>query len=767
MIQALLVWLAAAPFRWVLGASMIGPRSTNATFLRPGTGWAKDVEKHRRPTGWELMPGARRGGYRTLGTVVVGGGLYAYNASPVVTAWAIGLVAAVAAGLGVNWLIQRWHSHWCLAARDHYEDYLVPLHTVLAANVGWGPDVSPRDWLHIPVTYKLRSEEEEGPTFWDRVTSALAEFFETGHLAVKRYFSDDVDQDDNADTEDPAEKLEDADQVDDVDQDDEDDDEEAETPTELLRDNVILRLDLPTTFSTGIAGDDEAEGGRAPRIKTALKNVVCEKLALSSSEVSVSWTLHGRQPCVEFRPRAVVPEVARAADLVTMLKKAPASAPIIGLRRGSKPVAVDFDSESPHLMAACGPGAGKSVMAAGLAAQLLAHDAHVVILDTKQDSLSVLADHPHVQYCRTPEAIHNFLVWLSEEVDRRMAIKVLNPDADFVRIVIIFEEMNAAYQKLKNHWAAIRDKQEDPANSPAFTGFGDVAFMGRAPKMNAIAIAQSGTAKVMGGPETREAFFTRVLGRYSLNAWKMLVPDVKFVKSSKKRGRMQVCIAGVRYETQVLLWRSEELREWAWSCFAEGTSYEGPKLTVREFLRGETRVTVTAPAAETASAETASVPVITTKPVTAIDANTGTAGETTTDAVVEPAEGKVLPFERPAIALPSAGSSHQVEASDEDENEDIFVSDYADEIAESDVSDEVDNTTDGAVEVVPEGMITLRQAVEEGIAYATQPDRKKALQNLRRARNRTGFPQVQWTSEDGTHYWAREDIQHWAANKSA
>ncbi|MGH3088305.1 MAG: FtsK/SpoIIIE domain-containing protein, partial [Rubrobacteraceae bacterium] len=657
------------------------------------------------------MPGIRRGGYRTVGTVAVAGGLYAYVSAPVVTAWVVGLIAAVSAGLGVNWLIQRWHSHWCAEARDHYEDYLVPLHTVLAANVGWGPEVKARDWLHIPVNYKLRSEEEEGPTLWDRVTSALAEFFETGHLAVKRYFRDDVDQDDNDATEETAEKLEDATPADDVDQDDEDDDEEAEKPAELLRDNVILRLDLPVTFSTGIAGDDEAEGGRAPRIKTALKNVVCEKLALSSSEVSVSWTLHGRQPAVEFRPRAVVPEVARAADLADMLKKAPASAPIIGLRRGGRPVAVDFDSESPHLMAACGPGAGKSVMAGGLAAQLLAHDAHVVVLDTKQDSLSVLADHPHVQYCRTPEAIHNFLVWLSEEVDRRMAIKVLNPDADFVRIVVIFEEMNAAFQKLKNYWNEIRER-EDPTTSPAFTGFGDVAFMGRAPKMNAIAIAQSGTAKVMGGPETREAFFTRVLGRYSLNAWKMLVPDVKFVKSSKKRGRMQVCIAGVRYETQVLLWKTEELREWAWSCFAEGTSYDGPKLSVREFLRGETPVTVTAPAAETAPAETPDVPVITTKPVTAIDANTGTDGETATDDVADAAEGKVLPFERPAIALPSAGNSHLTEALGEDEDEDIFIPDYADEIAENDVPEETDNVENDAVEVVPEGMITLREAVE-------------------------------------------------------
>lgn len=48
--------------------------------------------------------------------------------------------------------------------------------------------------------------------------------------------------------------------------------------------------------------------------------------------------------------------------------------------------------------------------------------------------------------------------------------------------------------------------------------------MGRQVRLHVLLVAQSATARAIGGPEMRENFSTRILVRYSLNAWHMPVP---------------------------------------------------------------------------------------------------------------------------------------------------------------------------------------------------------------------------------------------------
>ena len=63
---------------------------------------------------------------------------------------------------------------------------------------------------------------------------------------------------------------------------------------------------------------------------------------------------------------------------------------------------------------------------------------------------------------------------------------------------------------------------------------------------------RGGPCNHISGPEARENFGIRVLGRYSVAAWRVLVPEITPIPpKSTIRGRVQVCVAGEREETQV------------------------------------------------------------------------------------------------------------------------------------------------------------------------------------------------------------------------
>jgi hypothetical protein len=83
-------------------------------------------------------------------------------------------------------------------------------------------------------------------------------------------------------------------------------------------------------------------------------------------------------------------------------------------------------------------------------------------------------------------------------------------------------------------------------------------------KMNVLSVAQLASAKTMGGPEMRENYSTRILARYSQNAWKMLVPEIwPMPRKSSNPGRMQVVSNGIAHETQIAFLTDAEAKYWA------------------------------------------------------------------------------------------------------------------------------------------------------------------------------------------------------------
>jgi len=302
------------------------------------------------------------------------------------------------------------------------------------------------------------------------------------------------------------------------------------------------------------------EGDQTSRQR--VQDIIRTRLALQ--DVDMTWHLSGPRPTLTIRQAPKPPAAISWADALPLMRDAAESAPLIGIGQRGKLVAVDLDSDSPHILLSMSTGGGKSVFARAIAAQILARGGRVIICDIKRVSHRWARSLPGVTYARSPEEIHDAIIMVAEEGARRFEMIEEDRDEEVAalpRVLLIMEEMNACMGKLTRYWNAIREK-DDPKKSPAIEAFGDTLFMGRQARTHVLAIGQLMTARAMGGPEMRECFSTRVLARYSQNAWKMLVPEVwPAPKASRHAGRVQLVQAGTAYETQVIFGSEEEARE--------------------------------------------------------------------------------------------------------------------------------------------------------------------------------------------------------------
>ena len=312
--------------------------------------------------------------------------------------------------------------------------------------------------------------------------------------------------------------------------------------------------------------------------------IVKNKLGLS--DVSVTFRLAGRKPHLAIRQTPRPPGKVLFADYICQVDLADVSAPLIGIGPKEKKVSVDLDAESPHILVSASTGGGKSVITRTMTAQMLHHGGQMVVLDFKRISHRWASALPQVDYCKEIGDIHDALVALGQEGHRRnKAVDEWAGDGDpdvGPRMAILLEEANATIAKLKRYWTKIRktradeDGPADPKESPAIDALREILFMGRAVKMHVLLVAQSATAAALGGPEVRECFATRILARYTQNAWKMLVPEVSPIpRSTRHVGRAQVVLGGVATETQVLFMSDAEATEHA----SSGIVAQAPNLS--------------------------------------------------------------------------------------------------------------------------------------------------------------------------------------------
>ena len=302
-------------------------------------------------------------------------------------------------------------------------------------------------------------------------------------------------------------------------------------------------------------------------------DIVVKKLALEN--VSFAWHRAGRDTYVTVKKKLLPPKKLHLSDpgIRELLESMPELAPLIGLGAGSRKVSVDLDDDSPHVLISAGSGGGKTTILRCIACQFVRNGAQAWILDYKRISHAWARGVPGVTYRRDIADIHDALIYLGQEGRRRIRLAeelgddVLDTEPWRVgpRLVILLEEINSTTKQLIRHWEKTREKS-DPRVSPAIDALAEILFMGRQTRIHVLLVAQSATARAIGGPEMRENFSTRILVRYTLNAWRMLVPEVSPIpKSTTHPGRAQVVLGGIAQETQVLNISNAEAREWAMS----------------------------------------------------------------------------------------------------------------------------------------------------------------------------------------------------------
>ena len=314
----------------------------------------------------------------------------------------------------------------------------------------------------------------------------------------------------------------------------------------------------------------------SPRDREAITRAVTAKVG----ELEPRWDgMKGRRPQVVFTRGEPLPTLVTWEDVKDAVDGCGPDELVVGIGKRGEIIKVSLAQDAAHLGMAMGSGAGKSNLTAFWLLQELRRGAIALILDAKlfshpwafKDMDAEFGLLPNVRYARRTGELHDAMVWAGGEggeLDRRngVAMRAMNAKGRMregttvgPRLLIVGEELNIATDRLKAHWAAIREKG-DPKRSPALSALSDVSCGGRAAEERLILVAQMLTAAAAGGGPVRENVGVKAMARYTANSWKMQtdlpmppVPDVD--------GRVQVIASGAVHEVQVPLMDLEQVRD--------------------------------------------------------------------------------------------------------------------------------------------------------------------------------------------------------------
>src|SRR5579875_597933 len=277
----------------------------------------------------------------------------------------------------------------------------------------------------------------------------------------------------------------------------------------------------------------------------------------------------------------VPPDVIRQAILTAEVHEF-----VLGVGEDGHVVKISRTHDSPHIIVSVDSGGGKSVLVRCLLPQMLLRGGIAAVLDSKLVSHPSLRGLPNVAYCDDIPKIHDFLVWLDGELNRR---------ARFVRdhtdvygrltgspgppLLVVLEEQNLTMNRLRSYWDELRaadktlppdQRQNLPAVSPAIRGFENASYAGRELQIILAFVAQRFTAEAAGGGAKGAAVRlnagTRLLGGYDAATWDMLVGrHVPMPPPSRHPGRMQLYVKGRNdpVEVQVAFFTHQQARQLA------------------------------------------------------------------------------------------------------------------------------------------------------------------------------------------------------------
>jgi hypothetical protein len=326
---------------------------------------------------------------------------------------------------------------------------------------------------------------------------------------------------------------------------------------------------------------------------------------------SFAFELEGERPRLEVRPAPAPRDLVDFADpsIRAMVERAREGQLFLGLGPRDVPYYLDLNVQAPHIGMSMSTNAGKSTTGRGLLMQHLHEGGIALILDPKMDSQLWARGLPNVRYADTPQEIHEALLWLSDELDRRSNVTKahadirgdVDPALVGPRLMVVAEELNTLETDVAIYWRSIRDpKAGDPIKPTSLAALGRALNMGRARRINAFMIAQELLVQSLGGPAAKTNLSTRILGRANTPTWNKLAPECKrngkYPRKSMHRGRVYVVTGDEALPVQTMKADEQDAIDYAtsgvvstfptkvsdWRPAGEGGSEGGSRLRTRD-----------------------------------------------------------------------------------------------------------------------------------------------------------------------------------------
>jgi len=326
---------------------------------------------------------------------------------------------------------------------------------------------------------------------------------------------------------------------------------------EITPDRSLVIARLPPNYRADAAG------------RRLLAETLASRLGLEHPETT--WKLAGPAPRLEITQSAPPPARVSLADALPFLERAKDDEIVWGPGKNKTVVKTSLSGESPHVGLSMGSGAGKSVTARSLLAQMLHHGAIGLVLDFKKISHHWADGLPNVVIVRSPQEIHDALIWLGEEVERRNEVTLAGMTHDGEqtanpgpRLIVVAEELNATVSQLRAYWRKIRPK-DGPSRPPSLDALDMVSFTGRQVLVNLVYIGQRLSDKATGGGgDARENIGVIAMARFRPQTWKLLCPDYPMPPRVLTPGHLHVVSDRVQ-AAQGIFMTWAEARRWALS----------------------------------------------------------------------------------------------------------------------------------------------------------------------------------------------------------
>lgn len=329
------------------------------------------------------------------------------------------------------------------------------------------------------------------------------------------------------------------------------------------RDSIKVQLDKGL-----VRGRDESAKGRLylpPSLSIAdgdrdnLLNGVRERLGHAA--LDGRWNMEGARPYLELYTPAQPPKMVTWEQA---LERWDAVTPYLGESAAGR-VHWDLGQESPHLAVPGGTGSGKSELIAWAMAQFVKGGAGTLVIDPKATSHRWLMNVKGVYYPQGVQGMHDAILWLVGELERRMAENVAaREDIDFPRLAVLIEERNSLQEILREHWKLIKPPGWGAGASPAVSALNRCLSMGRSLNVTILQVSQESAEQKIGSRSNFGSY--AIAGRMAENHWRNVGAGKK-PPISTTAGRFGYVVGGRVTVFQGafpdLKKHSDRLREWA------------------------------------------------------------------------------------------------------------------------------------------------------------------------------------------------------------